>query len=35
MDKLVEKLVNAVQNSPGGIAMLETLESLKLCDVVA
>ncbi len=32
MDKLVEKLVNAVQNSPGSIAMLETLESLKLCD---
>ena len=32
MDKLVEKLVNAVQNSPEGIAMLETLESLKLCD---
>ena len=32
MDKLVERLVNAVQNSPGGIAMLETLESLKLCD---
>ena len=32
MDKLVERLVNAVQTSPGGIAMLETLESLKLCD---
>ncbi len=32
MDKLTERLVKAVQNSPDSIAELETLESLQLCD---
>ncbi|EET90066.1 MAG: hypothetical protein LVQ97_00395 [Candidatus Micrarchaeales archaeon] len=32
MDSLIERVRRAVENSPNGIAMLETLESLQLCD---
>ena len=32
MDSLTEKIRRAVENSPNGIAELETLESLQLCD---
>lgn len=32
MDNLTEKIRRAVENSPNGIAWLETLESLQLCD---
>ena len=32
MDNLIETLVKAIQNSPDGIAALETLESLRLCN---
>ena len=32
MDSLIERIRRAVENSPGGIARLETLESLRLCD---
>lgn len=32
MDNLIEKIRRAVENSPKGIARLETLESLQLCD---
>ena len=32
MNNLTEKLVKAVQDSPNGIAELETLKSLQLCD---
>ncbi|MCL5433574.1 MAG: hypothetical protein M1538_01170 [Candidatus Marsarchaeota archaeon] len=31
MDSLIEKVRRAVENSPNGIARLETLESLQLC----
>ena len=32
MDNLTERIRHAVENSPNGIAGLETLESLQLCD---
>ncbi len=32
MDNRTERLVRAIQNSPEGIAALETLEGLRLCD---
>ncbi|MCL5093025.1 MAG: hypothetical protein M1128_00985 [Candidatus Marsarchaeota archaeon] len=32
MDNLTERIRRAVENSPNGIARLETLESLQLCD---
>ena len=32
MNNLTETLVKAIQNSPDGVAALETLESLRLCD---